>query len=129
MDLVGSTYVKPAASNSAFPALLPATGVGNANFNAFDGGLGATITSTLDIDAARKDKVTVLGDNVMKLGVTVVQGTGMVKGSFMDAFGTLPAPRKTSIRGVVFQRQNKASGFFTGPSASGSIELIPAAAP
>jgi hypothetical protein len=48
----------------------------------------------------------------------------LVKGTFEDSFGGTKS-RATSFTGVVFQKQQEASGFFLGPNQGGALELSP----
>ena len=57
-----------------------------------------------------------------RLRVSMTASSGAFRGSFVH-----PATRKNAtFRGVVFQKQNMAQGFFLGSTQSGVVSLVPA---
>lgn len=68
----------------------------------------------------RGNSVSVPGGGGEKLTIQIRPSTGLISGSF-----THPADGKTrSLSGVVFQKQNKGSGFFRGIRNLGQFDLI-----
>ena len=82
---------------------------------------GGNLTDALSnsVKASGSGKFTANGAEIPGLTLSLNPATGVIKGSFADPAATGATP----IKGVVFQQQTNAAGFFLGPANSGSFLL------
>lgn len=121
-DLLGSRFVSPDRGQSVLPGLGVPDADGNALFVATAGGLNAPpLSKALNIDGSNKVEVVLPAEDQLKLSMA---RSGIIKGTFADSFG-LPKPSRAAFTGVVFQKQQQASGFFLGPTHAGAIQITP----
>ncbi len=83
------------------------------------GDLASALTNSVSPSAS--GKFTVNGAGISGLTLSLNPATGVIRGSFTDPVTTKPDP----IKGVVFQEQTNAGGFFPGASNGGSFLLTP----
>ncbi len=115
LSIAGSSF---APGTSSQPVLEPT----NLLLTLSGGGLGANLSRPLALyDTGKFVFVTNSGD-ISNLTLSVMPGTGVISGSFIDPETHL----KAAIKGVVLQRQSNAAGFFLGTNATGSFQLTPA---
>lgn len=123
VDLIGSKFVGPqrGVNVSILPGLDPVSPAGNADFLLRDGNL--PVPGAIDVSANvdTKNKIVLLAaPAALKLKLKLAS-SGIVTGSFVH-----PATNKsTPIKGALFQKQNRAAGFFPGPAESGEMRLVP----
>jgi hypothetical protein len=81
------------------------------------GNLTAPLTNVVSLSTA--NKFTVALPNVDKLALTLAPASGLIAGSFVHP-DTL---KKSSLKGVILQKQQIGGGFFLGTNQSGTISL------
>jgi Immunoglobulin domain/Divergent InlB B-repeat domain/Bacterial Ig domain len=74
---------------------------------------------TNDVVLTPLNKVIFVSTNTQKLALTLSTSSGLISGSFINP-QTL---KKSSIKGVILQKQNAGAGFFLGTNQSGSVFL------
>jgi len=112
LTVVGSSFLP---ENNA--GLLDSSGV-----EVMVSGGGLTGVFSNSVDGSAGGKFTSVGGDISGLNLSLNPGTGIIKGSFADpAAATGVAP----IKGVVFQAQTNAGGFFIDATSSGSFILTP----
>ena len=95
--------------------------VGNtASAELSQGNLSASIDQSFSLSSSNK-LVAISPPNPFTLKIT--PKTGLVSGSFNGSFTSTFGLRKTAIRGVVFQKQTIAAGYFLGVTEGGSFTL------
>ncbi len=116
LPILASRYAKPqdrrvldGLDNTAGEAVL-AFGEGN---------LAAELTQTVNVDI--KSAIRVTEPRTIDLEARILTNSGILTGSF-----TSPAGLRTKFKGVIFQVQDRAGGFFRGQSANGYVRLAPA---
>ena len=84
---------------------------------------GGNLTEALSnsVNASGNGKFTIGSGEIPGLTLSLNPATGVIKGSFADSAATGSAP----IKGVVFQEQTNAGGFFLSGTNSGSFLLTP----
>jgi hypothetical protein len=121
-DLLASRFVAPAEGQSVLPALDATDADGNALFVATGHDLSVSpLKKPVNIDDADKVKIVLVAEDNLNL---TLAHNGLVTGTFKDSFGGAK-PSATPFIGIVFQKQQQASGFFLGPTQGGAIELSP----
>jgi hypothetical protein len=85
------------------------------------GGYLATNVLSNSVSPSANNKFTVNGEGIPGLTLSLNPATGVIRGGFTDPAATEPA----RIKGVVFQEQTNAGGFFLGGANSGSFLLTP----
>jgi YD repeat-containing protein len=111
LSLIGSRYSQPPKGTRV---LNFANAPPNASFHADGGNLAAPLDKAITLEITNRFSIPAGAE---KLTLKLKLPTGMLGGSFIDN------GRKRTIQGVIFQEQNRGSGFFLGTSESGSIEL------
>jgi hypothetical protein len=76
-----------------------------------------TVPATNDVFLSSLNKITVTSTNSSKLGLALTTSSGLLGGSFLHP-QTL---KKSSIKGVVLQKQNLGGGGFLGTNQSGAV--------
>ena len=95
--------------------------VGNtASAELSQGNLSASIEQSFSLSSSNK-LVAISPPNPFTL--TITPKTGLISGSFNGSFTSTFGLRKTAIRGVVFQKQTIAAGYFLGVTEGGSFTL------
>jgi len=112
VSTLGSRYVQPAKGT-------PVLSLSNAVVVLSDGNLSNAVTTTVVFSPL--NTITVAAPNPEQLALTVSAATGLLNGSFVHP----QTFRKTSIRGVVLEKQNLAGGYFLGTNESGRVALGP----
>lgn len=113
--LIGSSYLRTVGS----PVLVVPQADQNVLVNLREGDLESDLQQPATLDANNRF---VIQANDQNLRLSVSPTTGAIKGSFIH-----PVTRRTTTeRGVVFQKQNLAEGYFLGAEQSGSISIVPA---
>ncbi|MEO7676929.1 MAG: hypothetical protein ABIV39_09230, partial [Verrucomicrobiota bacterium] len=69
----------------------------------------------------RNNQFVVTPGNSSKLRLAISASTGSLRGSFIHPV----TGRNTTHRGVVFQKQNLAQGYFLGTGESGFVSVVP----
>ena len=114
--ILGSRYAAPLAGQTVVAV---AAGSNNSELQLGAGDLEPSVVQAATLTP--KNTVTVTAPVLKLLKVTIVPSTGRFSGSF-----THPLTKTTStIRGVIFQRQNAGFGFFLGKDESGYTSLAP----
>jgi hypothetical protein len=109
-DVLGSLYTPPTASRALDGF---SDSVTNANITIAEGNLQVPIVKTANYQATNAITITTPGKDALKLKVNVK--TGELTGSFVHT----DTSRPTVLKGVLFQRQNAAFGFFKGSTTGG----------
>ncbi|MEQ1859669.1 MAG: tandem-95 repeat protein [Chthoniobacteraceae bacterium] len=119
-DLVGAEYTAPTrrTPGPVLPGLGAADGDGNAELSLNDGGI-AGLAFALSIDANNRPRF--LTQPVERPTIALSAKTGLLKGRFIHSV----SGRKAKYGGAVLQKQKLGSGFFLGPTESGSVTLVP----
>jgi hypothetical protein len=107
--MVSSTYIKPGAGS-------PALSMNDGQVVLAGGDLSDTSVNPIEVVGSRAVST---GDNRLILVFATAAGT--FSGRVMDANSGLSLP----FRGVVLQAQNRASGYFTGPTETGEVTVQP----
>ncbi|MGO8700860.1 MAG: S8 family serine peptidase [Limisphaerales bacterium] len=108
--VAGSTFTN---GTSKTPVL------GKTNFSAALSGGDLTTVLANAVTLENSGKLKLAGTGVSGLALSINPSTGVVTGSFKD-----PATGRTAaIKGVVFQQQTNAGGFFIGTGATGNFSL------
>jgi len=115
VEVIGSRYTVP-------PKGQPVLNVANNSPNARVATAAGNVDPPLDkgVTLTTANKIEVATPEADKLKLSIKTKTGLLHGSFSDDGKT----RK--VNGVIFQKQNRAAGFFLGTSESGRIDLTPA---
>ncbi len=111
-EVLGSIYTVPPAGTRALAGFVD--GDNNARTSIEEGSLFANIPHTATYSA--DNKVVIVNPGNDRLAVSLNTRTGTLAGSFVHSV-TL---RKTSITGVLFQKQNRAVGLFLGTTVPGA---------
>ncbi|MGA2748288.1 MAG: S8 family serine peptidase [Verrucomicrobiota bacterium] len=107
---VGSTFIPGTAK-------IPALGLTNLTVTLSGGGLPAPLTN--DVTLYNTGRFVTNGPGISRLSLSLTPSTGVLAGTFLD-----PATKlSTTIKGVVFQRQTNAGGFFLSTNATGYLVL------
>ncbi len=120
-DLLGSKFTGPQKGSTAsiLPGLNPPSPAGNADLALSDGNLPAPIEIAVNVNA--KNKAVLLAPPPALRAKLIIAPNGLIGGSFLHpTSGTRTVPR-----GVIFQKQERATGFFLGPVESGLFTLTP----
>ncbi|MDB6151398.1 MAG: hypothetical protein JWQ44_2846 [Chthoniobacter sp.] len=117
VDLLGSRFSKP-SDGSAFTGVAAEDDDGNAAATLNGDGLAPALVKSLNVSA--KNQITVLPPNDEALSLKLAP-TGAVSGSFLHPVDQT----KTALRATVFQKQNRALGFFLGADESGGVMIAP----
>jgi len=112
--LIGSSYAPPPKGTRAL-AFEDAADNGRVAFG--DGSANHLIVKVVTLRADNKVAVTQPSNDKLKLKLAVKDG--VFSGSFFD----VASRRSRSLQGVLFQKQNIASGFFLGDTQSGFVTL------
>lgn len=108
-------------SGSAYSAAGNATLLNETNLEVFlSGGSLADVLSN-SVTPSASGKFTVGSGGISGLTLSLSPATGAVKGSFTDPATGTTAP----IKGMIFQQQTNAAGFFLGPTNGGFFYLAP----
>lgn len=110
LSIAGSTF---APGNSKTPVLDATT------LTVVLSGGGLTNTLVNDVNLYDSGKLLTNGGGIPRLTLSVSPSTGVLNGSFDDP----TTGRTTPIKGVVFQQQTNAGGFFLATKASGNLVL------
>lgn len=114
-SLIGSAYSRAAGT----PVLEVPAGEDNVLVNFGAGGLESELQHPATLEPNNQIIVSQTSDEKVRVGVTPT--TGALRGSFIH-----PVTRRmTSHRGVVFQKQNLAEGYFLSTSESGFVSVVP----
>jgi hypothetical protein len=73
--------------------------------------------ATNEVFLSTLNKITVTSTNTTKLALAVTSSSGLLSGSFVHP-QTL---KKSTIKGVVLQKQDLGGGFFLGTNQSGNV--------
>jgi hypothetical protein len=111
-EVLGSIYTAPPAGTRALSGFLNADN--NARTSLEEGSLFANIPHTATYSADNKVVITNPGND--RLALSLNAKTGTFTGSFVHSV----TQRKTSITGVLFQKQNRAAGLFLGTTVPGA---------
>ncbi len=114
--LIGSGYTKP----SGAPVLSVPAGEGNVLLNFGDGNLESELQHPATLEANNKFVINQASNEKIRVSISAVSGS--LKGSFVHPV----TGRPTNHRGVVFQKQNLAEGYFLGDSQAGFVSVVPA---
>lgn len=115
LDFAGARYLPPLKGQSA---LLLASAAPNTVFTASGGGLAVDpLVRGITLDSKNKF---VIPPHASALKLSLASATGLFSGSFKDGAAT------RAFGGVILQSLNMGSGFFTGATESGLVELEPA---
>lgn len=115
LDFAGARYLPPLKGQSA---LLLASTTPNTVFTASGGGLAVDpLVRGITLDSKNKF---VIPPHTSALKLSLASATGLFSGSFKDGAAT------RAFGGVILQSLNMGSGFFTGATESGLVELEPA---
>jgi hypothetical protein len=109
-SIIGSTF-------SPGGARAPALAFTNLQITLSGGGLPVPLTNNVTLSLSGKFLTN--GPGVPKLTLSLVPSTGLISGSFSDPVTRL----STTIKGIVFQQQTTAGGFFLGTNATGAFGL------
>lgn len=119
-DLIGSKFVIP-PKTPPMP-ILPGLGSvdldGNAAVELTAGGL-TTGGLNKALNITEKNVATVVAADVDKLTLNLRSPLGKLSGTFMHGVSL----KKTSYRGVIFQKRKRGLGYFLGPDQSGAVQL------
>ena len=113
---IGSRYRIPGNRERV---LALADGAGNASFDATDGGLANPLMKTLTI--GRNNSVRVVDGGIDQLSLTLFPDSGLFSGTFIQP-GRV---RATAFQGVILQKQNLGTGFFSGDPLGGAVSIEP----
>jgi hypothetical protein len=107
---LGSRYVTPA---NGVAAMVWSNGMAVLEH----GNLTTPLTNSLTLSAV--NKFTITSTNTSKLALSLTTSSGLLSGSFVhpDTF------KKSTIKGVVLQKQALGGGFFLGTNQSGSLVI------
>jgi hypothetical protein len=111
-DVIGSIYTAPAAGTRALAGFTDAAN--NARTSLEEGSLFANIAHTATYSA--DNKVVITNPSADNLALSLNVKTGTFAGSFLHSVTS----RKTSISGVLFQKQRRAVGLFLGSTVPGA---------
>ena len=113
LNLIGSRYTAPAQGIRVlnFDDASP-----NGRFTASNGNLATPLEHAVTLRA--DNTITAIDPGAQELKLAIKTRTGLVRGSFLDSGTT------RELRGVVFQKQNFASGFFLGSTESGLFRIV-----
>jgi len=109
---VGSLYVQPVAGLQPMDAT-----PGTATAGLGDGNL--TQPLAVPVTVTNSDKATMVTPGMPKLSLEINRTSGTVSGSFVMPNGSV----SRGVRGVVFQKQNSAYGYFRGIDQCGYFSL------
>ncbi len=116
LDVIGSRYNVP----KAFERMLRLANVGgNSRLTLEDGGLVNPLEKLLTVSS--KNAATPVSIDASKLALKLSPANGTFGGSFINP----DTGKKAQMTGVVFQKQNLGSGFFTGGLLGGGVTLDP----
>ena len=114
VDLMGSRFVPPVAGHRVLNLENSAQ---NSVIFLGEGNFGPSLNFPATLDASNIVRTAVTTPRAFKL--TIKPSTGLFSGSFLH-----PATSTTAVfSGVVFQKQNLATGFFPGSDKSGYVSL------
>lgn len=117
LPLVGSLFVRPAAGTPVFSV---PSGADNSQLILGDGNLSAPVMQPATLTGA--NQLMVSSTQLSGLNATIYPTAGVFRGTFVH-----PVSHAVSVfRGVIFQKQDSAYGFFLGPNSSGYTSLSPA---
>jgi hypothetical protein len=111
VSITGSTF---ASGSSKAPILGGAT---NFQITLSGGNLPSPLTNNATLTPA--GKFVTNGPGISKLTLSVVPGTGILTGSFLDPATGLTTP----ISGALMQQQTNAAGYFLSTNAAGQFQL------
>ncbi len=114
--LIGSDY----SSSGKAPVLAVPQREGNVVVNLANGDLENDLQEMATLEPNNQFVVT--PSDTAKLRLSISGASGELKGSFIHPV----TRRNTSHRGVVFQKQNLAQGYFLGTGQSGLVSVVPA---
>ncbi len=110
MEALGSRYVVPASGTRVLDLT-------NAVVVLQDGNLSASLTNAVIL--SEQNKVTVEAPNLQKLSLSLAVSSGSISGSFAH-----PQTRhRSTIKGVLLQKQDLGAGLFPGTNRSGCVFL------
>ena len=116
ISLLGSTYTAPSAGTRILDL---ADTTSNALIGYMGGGVMLEIDQTATLNASNQITIDLPGEDHLRLGFNLANG--LFSGTFINPDNR----RLTVFRGVVFQKQNIAAGYFLGTSDSGVINISP----
>ncbi len=123
IDLLGSKFVGPrkGIAASILPGLNPTDAAGNASLVLSDGNLPIPGQIDISVNVTPNNRAALITPPLgMNASLTIGAG-GLLGGLFIH-----PENGKRTIpSGVIFQKQERATGFFLGPTESGGFELVP----
>lgn len=110
MLALASRYTPPATGTAV-------TGLSNPVIILEGGNLTGPMTNAASLSSL--NKISVTSPNTSKLVLTVKSASGVLSGTFVHP----QTSKKSTIKGVVLQKQNLGGGFFLGTDQSGSVFL------
>jgi hypothetical protein len=113
LDFIGSAYKAPAKGERALDLV---NGANNAKAEASGGNIGTALDKVFTLDATNKF---IIAPDAQALKLSLKLGSGLLTGSFKDGAATI------TLKGVIFQDQNKAAGFSLGTTLTDKFELLP----
>ncbi len=116
ISVVGSRYRAPGPGERALDL---ADGAGNATFTAIDGGLADALARTLTIQ--RDNSVLVVNRDTERLKLTLDAASGLFSGKFIHPVSA----QKAAFQGVLLQKQNVGTGFFSDDPLGGAVSIQP----
>lgn len=134
-NLVGSKFIFPAGAEhrSVMPGLNPVSPAGNAEVVFTDGDLPVSITKAVNVAANNYVTVPTPGADRLVFGLyssravtddamaDVASAIGRINGSFVHPVTKV----RTSVEGVILQKQGLGTGFFLGATHGGAITVTP----
>ena len=120
-DLLGAKFIGPQKGSTAsiLSGLNPTGPAGNAVLALSDGNLPALLE--IDVNVNPKNKAVLLAPPPALRAKLTIAPNGLIGGGFLHpSSGT-----RTVAHGVIFQKQERASGYFLGPLESGLFTLTP----
>lgn len=123
VNLIGSAFVGPqrGIDASILPGLDPVDVAGNATLTLSNGNLPVPGSIVVSANVDTRNRVTFVTPPAdLKLKATIAS-SGLIKGSYVHPVSL----KSTAFRGVIFQKQNRAAGYFLGPEESGDLAITP----
>jgi hypothetical protein len=109
-------YTPPIAGT---PAVVFGNTDNSALLNLYGGGLATNITLTIRLDTA--NKLSVVGENALKLQLSLNPKTGLIRGTAnLEVAGVM---QSRLVKLAVIQENATAQGFFVSPEPSGNVDL------
>jgi len=124
VSAIASRYAPPIANQQALVFSNATTGAATVTLQGGD--LADALSDSITVSAANAVKESPPASDKLKL--TIGTASGLISGSFTGGFAIGGAPTKSlpaTFFGALFQKQNRASGFYVEGNHSGEIDLTP----